>query len=665
VHTTTPKNIDTDTATVLEISISDIFDPAPNSRPKEITKASGFFRNHIAHASGLQVISDTFTDIGAKCCFLRIQKNTRKQIRLSISGSYQFTTSPVGGWILEPTVQSADDNMYWIPQSPTLRNLDNDGHILSIQAAGLGGAYLSTFSMSADIQVPVGNNLDLVVWKFKLKQYQVIDDLKTPLFTIESQKMFLWSSHTTYHQPSDVYLHLIYGHVYENHEVWPKYWRVCSELDAYALYITLKGLEKSTGKRLYSLLKAQIVYSVISRQAEDGGWYHGEWTDTMESHYRLHTAGILLLSAFYEETGDETVLKSLRKAVQFAAGNVDKLDHGMWFYHDSLEQSPEMEKLYPFRPAKSQGLGKSSNNLLVLNTHLDTTIALHRYQQVSGDNQYTDLVDSAKRSAHSVLELRSAEFFYRLIYKTIYLSFLPTRRAVTLPAHLRALKRLGWKYLVPRLKYIKARFPRLVMPGGFIERDLVQKGGSVRYQPVNLMDLIRWQNIFNESFAATKSGLEFTVNSGIIDRWKEKRGKEDDSLGFWSEALYHLCLTHPGRKYRAWLAEAILNLEDNGLGISPSLLGSNPEAIPLAEQHPCPSPGQRYLRVVNFSHGTHIELLVINPTSGSVMLEWETAPPESIVWENGKDITACSAAENDNITVPPRGWLWGRSNNGS
>ena len=98
----------------------------------------------------------------------------------------------------------------------------------------------------------------------------------TTLGTLERQSYFLWSSHTTYERPADVYLHLVNGHVYENHEVWPKYRRVCSELDAYALYVTLGGLLRATGKRLYALLRTQIVTSVIDRQATDGGWYHGE-----------------------------------------------------------------------------------------------------------------------------------------------------------------------------------------------------------------------------------------------------------------------------------------------------------------------------------------------------------------------------------------------------
>lgn len=33
--------------------------------------------------------------------------------------------------------------------------------------------------------------------------------------------------------------------------------------------------------------------SVMARQAADGGWYQGEWTDLMESHYRSHNSAML------------------------------------------------------------------------------------------------------------------------------------------------------------------------------------------------------------------------------------------------------------------------------------------------------------------------------------------------------------------------------------
>ena len=210
--------------------------------------------------------------------------------------------------------------------------------------------------------------------------------------------------------------------------------------------------------------------------------------------------------------------------------------------------------------------------------------------------------------------------------------------------------------MLPR---IKARFPRLVMPGGFIERGLGQYGLSVRYQPVNLMDLVRTRRLFGETELddLLEESFSYTRKSGLTERWKEKKGKEDDSLGFWVEALYHMCLAKKDSKYRLWLAEAIMDTEDNALGLSPSLLGGNAEAIAPDQQQPCPSLVDMRLRVANLSEGDRIEWLVINPSSEAINLDWESSVSPDMEWSewhNGsmKEIISPQI-------IPPRQWLLG------
>jgi hypothetical protein len=577
-------------------------------------------------------------------------------LNLVVTGGYRVETPAAGGWLLSP-VQSEGDR-YWIPQPPRLRRYDRDGHILTHERAEIAGMDVSASALGVTLDIPAGQALDLVVWRFSDGQADLCGALHA-LSNLERQAYFLWSSHTVYERPADLYLHLVRGHVYENHEVWPKYWRVCSELDAYALYVLLTGLLRSTGKRLYDLLRTQVVFSVIARQAEDGGWYHGEWTDGMESHYRLHAGAMHLLAAYCEETQDPVAGAALAKAAGFAASKVDRLHAGAWYLHDSLEESTETLKKYPFRYVPSRAMGKSPSNLLVLNTHLDTNIAMERFRRVSGDARHDALIDSARDTTRSVLELRSAEWLYRPLFRLIGLTFLPSDRAARLPLPLRALKRVAWKYLIPRLPSIKARFPRLVMPGGYIERDLVQYASSVRYQPVNLMDLIRTRRLFGEAYldVLLDESFAFTQASGIKQRWKELKGKEDDSLGFWAEALYHLCLARPDVRYRAWLAEAMIDLEHNGLGLPPSLLGANAEAVLPDLQHPCPGPADPRLRVANLSRGKHIELLVVNPGKDAIDLEWATPPADTIVWtvSDGSPPTEMGGS----APIGPHGWALG------
>ena len=625
----------------------------PASKPVFL-QGRGFSRT--VQTNRVEWLVDRFEDRGVACAAVRLAAGESRRLRLAVKGSYALRSTAAGGWLLTPLVPERD--AFWIPQPPILRTLDDDGHILSHRVAVLAGLDVSNDALMALIEQPAGHVLDIVIWRLPAHEPDLQHSL-SDLSPLERQPYFLWSSHTVYTRPADLYLHWVHGHVYENHEVWPKYWRVCSELDAYAVYVLLTGLLRSTGKRLYDLLRSQVVFSVIARQAADGGWHHGEWTDEMESHYRLHAAGMHLLAANYEETHDPTVGAALAKAAMFTASTIDRLNLGVWYLHDSLERGPGALRAYPFRTLPSRVLGKSEGNLLVLNTHLDSNIAMARYAQVTGDRQYDDLVASARKTTLAVLALRPAKWLYRALFRAIELTFLSTDKASALPALSRGIKRIAWKYLIRWLPHIKRRWPRLVMPGGYVERELTMCAFSVRYQPVNLMDLIRTRRLFDETVLdpLVDDAFPYTHDCGLIQRWKERKGKEDDSLGFWAEALYHLCLANPDERYRAWLAEAILDLEDNRLGVPPSLLGSNAEAVSPSRQQPCPSPGDARLRVANLSQGDRIEWLVVNPTPEAIAFRWSRPPAADVAWHS-------SLSDTDNESGAPviqaRSWALAR-----
>lgn len=603
-----------------------------------------------------EILLDCFGATDAKCAALRFSAVVGRQLTIGVTGAYGLESSAAGGWLIVPWLKGQD--AFWVPQSPKIRELDSSGHILSHRDAAVAGLDVSSVGLNLHLDVPPGCVLDLVVWHIPSECNGMLQSLQK-FNSLEHQRYFLWSSHTAYERPADVYLHWVHGHVYENHEVWPKYWRVCSELDAYALYVILSGLLKATGKRIYELLRIQVVFSVIARQSADGGWYHGEWTDDMESHYRLHAGGMHMLAAYFEETSDPAAGAALNKAAVFAAKNIDKLRCGTWYLHDSLEQNTEGLEKYPFSYLPSKALGKSNSNLLVLNTHLDTNIAMARHRRVTGDERHADLIASAQSATIAVLSLRPADWLYRPLFWAISLTFLPTHRAKALSFPLRAIKRVAWKFLIPLLPRIKGVFPRLVMPGGYIERELTMFAFSVRYQPVNLMDLVRTRRLFEETVLdpLLEESFLFTHRSGIKDRWKELKGKEDDSLGFWAEALYHLALALPDRRFRDWLAEAMMDLSDNDLGLPPSLLGACAEAIAPDQQYACPSPTDARLRVANLSRSDRFELLVVNPTQQRITLQWENPLIIEVNWHTPSVTTTTDRA--DSCSIGPRAWVHG------
>lgn len=591
---------------------------------------------------GLERLRDGFD--GAECLFVRADS---APATLALDGQYKVEVCPGGGWLVVPGLRS--EPTYWLPRLPIRRELDEDGHIRVEEAASIEGVEAAPSRLALRIGVGEGI-LDFVVWR--LNDLSLVEELGM-LTLLEEQIWYLWGSHTTYSRPADLYKHLIHGHIYENRVSWPFFWKICSENDAHALYVILTGLYRATGKRLYDLLRTQVVLSVVDRLGKDGAFRHGEWSKDMESHYRLHASGMHLMMDYLAERRDPVVADALARAAAFLASRPDRTALGAWFLHDDLEQSVDAMARSPFAWEPGRALGKSPSNMLVLNTHLDTLVGLDRFAQQAGKNEYADLIRSAVAAARGILAQRPAEWLYGLIAKLLYLTFLPKAQAGRLPLHLRALKRFGWKWLAPRLHRIKTAFPRLVMPGGYVDRAVSLKGVSDAYQSINLMDLLRFVRRFPspEVDELIHEALAFTRHSGLLGYWQENP-KKAYALGFWAESLWHACLLYPHKRdYREALAEAMLLLEATQQGQPPSFFGANAEAVPVSEQIPCPSPADARLRVANISRGKHHELLVVNPTEVPVLLAWQDAYPANLLWRD--------QAGRVTESVPPHGWLLG------
>lgn len=592
------------------------------------------------HAS-LESLEDEFA--GSACQFLRFPQPADH----TLPGVSHLQTCPAGGWLLE-----GQEAAFWLPRFPVARKLDAQGHILDEREAPLSDLKLDVNGLTVSLMPPSGYVVDCVLWRItpKLK-----DDLSN-LSPIEIQGYFLWGSHTRYAKPADLYLHLIHGWVYENRATWPKYWKICSENDAHALYVLFSGLERVTGKTLYRLFKQQLLLSVLHRQSGDGGFYHGEWTDGMESHFRLHTSALHLLLDAYAEHPDSVVAQALAQGFAFLSGRCDRLAQGPWFLHDSLELSAESMRQSPFRWLPSRAFGKSESNMLVLNTHWDTTVALERAARLLTRPEWSQTAQAANQATLAVLAARPVEWLYRIAFGPISLSFLPTPRAAALPLWQRALKRLGWKYLIPRFHYLKRRFPRLVMPPGYLDRALSLKGISTPYQAINVMDLVRLKRSFPELDLRPRiaAAIDFTYESGLWERWAEEE-KTRYSFGFWAEALYHLCLLDPDLRWRRRLAETMLKLERLGLGQPPSLLGANREAIePVLA--PCnlaalPPP----IRIADLSKPEKAEILLLHSGEEPLSLNLKEISPSSR-WQNSRGEPIDSAA----VPLPPGSWVIGR-----
>ena len=644
-----------------EYRIDELFKQSEAAPHEVVVSSDRFCRTRLEHPDRSEAVLDTFPDFeSAACCFLRLAAGSERIARLVVHGVNEVVHCAAGGWLLKRG--ESGSVCYWIPQPPTARTVDSHGRILSQEAAELAGFGGTSDELWVEFRVPQDRHLDLTLWRFPAA-LRVEETLREPL-SVERQTWFMRGSHAVFRGPSDLYLCLVHGQVYDNRFVWRRIWggfrwRICSENEAQSLYAVLNGLERATRRVLHTLLKRQVLFSVIARQAPDGGWHHGEWTDLMESHFRLHNAGVLLLEAALDEAPDPVVAKSLEAAVSFTARRIDDTDVGLWFLHDSLEESVEMATAMDAPPwTPTSILGASATNKFILNTHLDAIVALDRYREITGDTRHSAAVASGRSAARAVLALRPAEWLYRMVFAAVRLTLLPHEQANRLSLPSRVVRRLARDYLIPRMFSLKHAFPRFVMPGGLLDRHLSPRHFDMGYHPVNLMDVARLSRRFPEDgFKAIAAGaVEAVTGTGLLRFWMESKHRQP--IGYWVEALYHLCTLDSSRAYRNHLAEAMLCAEDAGLGLSPSLLGADAEAVKVAQQVACPSPRDPRLRIANLSCAGKRELLVVNTATVPIELAWEEDRDPALSWVSGDDRPV--AGGDKPITVPPRGWLLGR-----
>ena len=601
-----------------------------------------------AEYSAMAVLLDRHVS-GAAAVSIDCASRAGQTLRVHVDGRYRLTTSACGGWLLQPGDRQAP--FYWLPRLPVVRSFNRHRHILSEVTTGIGALATAPDGLDVDFLVPAAGQFQAVAWSIPQSCAELVDSLLGG----GGEACYLWGSHSRIDTPADCYIHIAHGHIYESRFAWPHQRKICSENDAHAMFVALTGWLRGRGLSIAEPLRQQVLLSVLARQGEDGGWRHGEWTEHNESHYRLHCSAMHLLMDALDEGDDPALLTALTRAASFVAQGRDVLECGTWLLHDELELSETALRSGPGRWLRSTALGKSPSNLLVLNSHLDTTVALDRYADACDDRQYAPVVASANQATEAVLALRPAEMLYRLLFQTIGLSFLPTDRARALPVWKRALKRLGWKHLIPLLPRIKHRFPRLVMPGGYIDRELSAIGFAHDYHAVNLMDLARHQRRHPSALRdqVLTEGLRFVHQSGLDKRWKDM-SYHRYALGFWAEALYQAWLHEARSEWLHWLADAVLDLDELNMGLPPSLLGANAECTPVARQHFFRLPEQSGLRQINLGRDGVPALLLVNSGAEPV----RCLLPSDWTWQDGVGMSISQTQ----IELAPRGWMIGHGN---
>jgi len=259
--------------------------------------------------------------------------------------------------------------------------------------------------------------------------------------------------------------------------------RFKSQQSAMAWWGYFEMLSSETGKKIYSLLQNEIARSIKEDFERNGTWRHGYWSDTMEIHSRFYLDGIHLLVSQYEKTGGKNWLKSASAAMDYFLEHLtDRFENGnVWFLHDSIEGERKHH-------AHSVIFGKSPQNSLCINTHVQALCVLQKLNVHTENKLYRDHYDLGLKALIQVLEHQPADFWFNQLEK--YVLFYENRRSQAKSPYLLGvysiqrlvMNRLYWKIL--------KKNPRMVYRSGFIERDHSFTQMSKRYHILNVKDLL-------------------------------------------------------------------------------------------------------------------------------------------------------------------------------
>lgn len=281
----------------------------------------------------------------------------------------------------------------------------------------------------------------------------------------------------------DIWSYLINGSIYDprSHKKVGKRFK-CQQC-AYAWWSYFDFLYQETGKKIYTVMQDEVALTVLLDMSAEGAWRHGFWSDDMETHARFHLDGLHLLISQYQKTGEPMWLEAAERGMAFVSEHLtEQLDDGsLWFLHDTIEYS----RWHHF---KSTLFGKTLENSLCINTHVQALTVLHRLRLAIPDKKiYTEMLNKGLRALHRALDYQPGELFYRPLM--FWIMKHKTRGEAR--SKLDKLRNRLEKRLIKRIYWlVRRQFPRLVQPGGFTERDLTLSFASDRYHIINLKDLL-------------------------------------------------------------------------------------------------------------------------------------------------------------------------------
>jgi len=496
-----------------EINLVELLMPPP-AQPEQLIFEDEHFRRRTLHtkldpAIGADIITDSLDADGVRCCHISLDFAQDRSLDFVIHGRLHPSNSQ--GRLI---THRPGSTFLWIPKDPVSRLYDNNGRIETATQATFQ-ANSNTDGIRLSLTGSPGRKVEFSVLIFtkNIESFtkEILDHDPIELRKVTRSDWFY------YEGAKSVWDYFINGTFFSSrHKVHKRAWP--GQNIPYVLYHYLDFLSRQTEKQIYRLLCDLIAYSVMLSLPDDGRWRHGIWTDIAETHAAHQAAGIHLLLSHYQRTAAKIFLKKAALAADYLISIADDLaEDQTWFLHDTLETNPADAALF-YNLFPSTAFGKTTSNTLCINTHIATLTALHRLNQLSPAEKYSTYFEKGVSALKKILQANPCSFLFWSIYRLRDLLM----RLCTKTENKLAKKLLkAWTLTLIRhlLPFLKKRFPRLLMPNGFIERDLSHSALSGFYHFRNLEDILILYNLTRADWLleiVTKS-VKYTVDSRLAD----------------------------------------------------------------------------------------------------------------------------------------------------
>jgi len=496
-----------------EINLVELLLP-PATHGEQLVFEDEHFRRQSLHtkldpAICADIITDSLISDGVRCCHISLDFAQDCRLDFVIHGRMHPSNSQ--GRLI---THSPGYTLLWIPTGPVSRLYDNNGRIETATQSPFE-ANSNKNDLRLSITGSPGRKVEFSVVIFttaiEALAKEILDCAPVELRKVTRSNWFY------YEGAKNVWDYLINGYFFNSrHKVHKRAWP--GQNIPYVLYHYLDFLARQTKKQIYRLLCDLIAYSVMLSLPDDGRWRHGIWSDINETHTVHQIAGINIFLSYYQRTARDAFLGKAKKAMDFLISIADTLsDDNIWFLHDTLETNMTDSGLF-YKIFGSTAFGKSTSNTLCINSHILTLSAMHRINRIAPDPKYDTCFEKGLNALKQVLQAAPRNCLFATAYRPrdILIKLCTKTENKTIKKLLKVWTLLLRRHLLP---FLKKKSPRLLMPNGFIERDLSHSVLSDFYHFRNLEDILILYNLTKADWLLniiTKS-VKYTVHSRFAD----------------------------------------------------------------------------------------------------------------------------------------------------